>query len=47
MTEIYATIIFLFVLFALLGSSVWIGLALMGVAWVAWSFSRRVLRVMR
>ena len=34
MTEIYATIIFLFVLFALLGSSVWIGLALMGVAWV-------------
>ena len=34
MNEIYATIIFLFVLFALLGSSVWIGLALMGVAWV-------------
>lgn len=34
MTELYATIIFLFVLFALLGSSVWIGLALMGVAWV-------------
>jgi len=34
MTEIYATVIFLFVLFALLGSSVWIGLALMGVAWV-------------
>jgi C4-dicarboxylate transporter, DctM subunit len=34
MSEIYATIIFLFVLFALLGSSVWIGLALMGVAWV-------------
>ena len=34
MTEIYATAIFLFVLFTLLGSSVWIGLALMGVAWV-------------
>ncbi len=34
MTEFYATAIFLFVLFALLGSSVWIGLALMGVAWV-------------
>ena len=34
MTELYATVIFLFVLFALLGGSVWIGLALMGVAWV-------------
>ncbi len=34
MTEFYATLIFLFVLFTLLGSSVWIGLALMGVAWV-------------
>ncbi len=34
MTEFYATAIFIFVLFALLGSSVWIGLALMGVAWV-------------
>jgi len=34
MIELYATAIFLFVLFALLGSSVWIGLALMGVAWV-------------
>ena len=34
MTELYATLIFLFVLFALLGGSVWIGLALMGVAWV-------------
>ncbi|MEY8827715.1 TRAP transporter large permease [Sedimentitalea sp. XS_ASV28] len=34
MSELYATIIFLFVLFALLGSSVWVGLALMGVAWV-------------
>jgi tripartite ATP-independent transporter DctM subunit len=34
MTELYATAIFLFVLFALLGSSVWIGLALLGVAWV-------------
>ncbi len=34
MSEVYATIIFLFVLFALLGGSVWVGLALMGVAWV-------------
>ncbi len=34
MSEIYATAIFLFVLFALLGGSVWVGLALMGVAWV-------------
>ncbi|MGB0843850.1 MAG: TRAP transporter large permease [Alphaproteobacteria bacterium] len=34
MTELYATLIFLFVLFALLGGSVWVGLALMGVAWV-------------
>jgi tripartite ATP-independent transporter DctM subunit len=34
MTEFLATAIFLFVLFFLLGSSVWIGLALMGVAWV-------------
>ena len=34
MTEFYATILFLFVLFTLLGSSVWVGLALMGVAWV-------------
>ena len=34
MSEILATVVFLFVLFTLLGSSVWIGLALMGVAWV-------------
>lgn len=34
MSEIYATIIFIFVLFTLLGFSVWVGLALMGVAWV-------------
>ncbi|MEL6585623.1 MAG: TRAP transporter large permease subunit [Pseudomonadota bacterium] len=34
MTEAYATIVFLFILFTLLGSSIWIGLALMGVAWV-------------
>lgn len=34
MTELFATGIFLIVLFALLGSSIWIGLALMGVAWV-------------
>jgi len=33
-TEAYATIVFLFALFALLGSSVWVGLALMGVAWI-------------
>lgn len=34
MNELYATFLFLFVLFALLGSSVWVGLALMAVAWV-------------
>ena len=34
MTELMATVVFLFVLFALLGGSVWVGLALMGVAWV-------------
>lgn len=34
MTELYAIIIFLFVLFLLLGTGVWVGLALMGVAWV-------------
>lgn len=34
MNEFYATAVFLFVLFTLLGSSVWIGLALMAVAWV-------------
>lgn len=34
MNELYATAIFIFTLFALLGGSVWIGLALMGVAWV-------------
>lgn len=34
MEEFYATGIFLFVLFLLLGSGVWVGLALMGVAWV-------------
>ena len=34
MTELGATIVFLFALFALLGSSVWVGLALMGVAWI-------------
>jgi len=31
MNELYATLTFLFVLFALLGGSVWVGLALMGV----------------
>ena len=34
MTEVYAITIFLFVLFLLLGTGVWVGLALMGVAWV-------------
>ncbi len=34
MTEIYAITLFLFVLFLLLGTGVWVGLALMGVAWV-------------
>ena len=34
MTELYAIALFLFVLFFLLGTGVWVGLALMGVAWV-------------
>jgi len=34
MTELYAIILFLFVLFLLLGTGVWVGIALMGVAWV-------------
>ncbi|MEP0961413.1 MAG: TRAP transporter large permease subunit [Roseobacter sp.] len=34
MTELYAIGIFLAVLFLLLGSGVWVGLSLMGVAWV-------------
>jgi TRAP-type mannitol/chloroaromatic compound transport system permease large subunit len=34
MDELYLTGIFLFVLFLLLGTGVWIGLALLGVAWV-------------
>ncbi|MEM6667203.1 MAG: TRAP transporter large permease subunit [Pseudomonadota bacterium] len=34
MDELYAIILFLFVLFLLLGTGVWVGLALMGVAWV-------------
>ncbi|WP_136442076.1 TRAP transporter large permease [Pacificoceanicola onchidii] len=34
MEQLAPIIIFLFVLFALLGSGVWVGLALMGVAWV-------------
>ncbi|KMK67761.1 TRAP transporter large permease [Puniceibacterium sp. IMCC21224] len=34
MTELYAIALFLFVLFLLLGTGVWVGLALMGVAWV-------------
>ncbi|MDW4498957.1 TRAP transporter large permease subunit [Sulfitobacter sp. D35] len=34
MTEVYAIALFLAVLFVLLGSGVWVGLALMGVAWV-------------
>ena len=34
MEQFYATGIFLFVLFLLLGSGVWVGLALLGVAFV-------------
>jgi C4-dicarboxylate transporter DctM subunit len=34
MAEIYLTGLFLFVLFLLLGTGVWVGLALLGVAWV-------------
>tara|TARA_E500000178_G_scaffold354504_1_gene423722 strand:- start:951 stop:2261 length:1311 start_codon:yes stop_codon:yes gene_type:complete len=34
MTEVYATVIFLFSLFFLLGSSIWVGLSLIGVAWI-------------
>lgn len=34
MTEVYAIALFLLVLFFLLGTGVWVGLALMGVAWV-------------
>jgi C4-dicarboxylate transporter, DctM subunit len=37
MHELYLTGIFLFVLFLLLGTGVWIGLALLGVAWVGMS----------
>ena len=34
MSELYATAIFLFSMFALLGGSVWVGLALVGVAYI-------------
>jgi len=34
MENLSIIILFLFVLFTLLGSGVWVGLALMGVAWV-------------
>ncbi len=34
MDQAYVIILFLFVLFALLGSGVWVGLALVGVAFV-------------
>ena len=34
MNELYATGIFLFAMFALLGGSVWVGLALVGVAFI-------------
>ena len=34
MSDLYAIGIFLFILFLLLGSGVWVGLALLGVAWV-------------
>ena len=33
MTELYAIILFITVLLFLLGTGVWVGLALMGVAW--------------
>ncbi|NNE89372.1 MAG: C4-dicarboxylate ABC transporter permease, partial [Silicimonas sp.] len=34
MDQAYVIVLFLFVLFTLLGSGVWVGLALMGVAYV-------------
>ena len=34
-------VLFLFVLFLLLGSGVWVGLSLIGVAWVGMELSRR------
>ena len=34
MEQLYLTLIFLFVLFLLLGTGVWVGLALFGVAFV-------------
>ena len=40
MTEIYAIILFLAVLFLLLGTGVWVGLALMGVAEAALAMYR-------
>lgn len=41
MNEAYTIIVFLFILFTLLGSSIWIGLALMGVAWVGMEMSTK------
>ena len=44
MENLSVIILFLFVLFTLLGSGVWVGLALMGVAWVGMElFNRRAL----
>ncbi|MEL6961948.1 MAG: C4-dicarboxylate ABC transporter permease, partial [Pseudomonadota bacterium] len=34
MEHLYLTVIFLFILFLFLGTGVWVGLALLGVAWV-------------
>ena len=41
MEEIYAITLFLFVLFLLLGTGVWVGLALMGVALGGLGLARR------
>ncbi|MBN9065004.1 MAG: TRAP transporter large permease subunit, partial [Rhizobiales bacterium] len=42
MQELYFVVIFLFILFLLLGTGVWIGLALLGVAYVGMElFTRR------
>ena len=47
MSELYATAIFLFAMFALLGGSIWVGLALVGVAYMGWSCSPRARPVTR
>ena len=45
--RLLTTGLFLFVLFALLGSSVWVGLALIGVAWVGMDCSPHGPQAMR